>query len=121
VKTVLVVDDEFGITDALGDVLGEEGFHVVVARNGKDGLRRVGEQRPDIILLDYMMPVMDGRDMLKALQADPASRDIPVVTMSALARAQLPADFTPAAFLRKPFDIDMLLTELRRLLGEALA
>ncbi|HEX6242550.1 MAG TPA: response regulator, partial [Polyangiales bacterium] len=67
---MLVVDDEFGIVDSLSEVLSERGFTVVGAANGKDALRRVAERRPDLIVLDYMMPVMDGREMLRQLQAD---------------------------------------------------
>ncbi|HMI83756.1 MAG TPA: response regulator [Polyangiaceae bacterium] len=114
-KTVLVVDDEVGLADALGDVLRDEKFDVRIARNGMDGLKRVHEQRPDLILLDYMMPIMDGCEMLKALRADASYRDIPVLLMSAVATSNIPADCTVTAFLRKPFDIDTLMAELERL------
>ncbi len=117
-KTLLVVDDEAGIADALSDLLSDEGFRVLVARNGKEGLARIAEQRPDLILLDYMMPVMDGREMLKALQGDSAYQDIPVLMLSATPRSSIPPDCKPTAFLRKPFGIDRLLAEVGRLLGE---
>jgi CheY-like chemotaxis protein len=116
VKTLLVVDDEVGITDALNDLLSEEGFAVLIARNGKDGLKRIVEKRPDLILLDYMMPVMDGRELLLTLQGDPAYRDIPVILMSAMPQSSIPTDCKPAAFLRKPFALDLLLAEVGRLL-----
>ena len=116
-KTLLVVDDEVGITEALNDLLSEEGFHVLVAGNGKEALARMAEKRPDLLLLDYMMPVMDGRELLNALQGDAGSRNIPVLMMSAMPRSSLPRDCQPLAFLRKPFPIDRLLVEVRRLLG----
>ena len=116
-KTLLVVDDEDGILEALSDALSDEGYHVLIARNGKDGLKRLSETLPDLILLDYMMPVMDGRELLKALQAEPAWRHIPMVMMSAMPRSSLPPDCAPTAFLRKPFNLDTLLAELERLLG----
>lgn len=116
-KTLLVVDDEVGITEALNDLLSEEGFHVLVAATGKEALARLAEKRPDLILLDYMMPVMDGRDVLNALQCDAAHRHIPVLMMSAMPRSSLPLDCQPTAFLRKPFTIDRLLAEVHRLLG----
>jgi CheY-like chemotaxis protein len=119
VKTLLVVDDEAGITEALNDLLSEEGFHVLVAPNGRVALERVAEKRPDLILLDYMMPVMDGREVLLALQGDAATREIPVLMMSAVPRASLPPDCKPTAFLRKPFTIDRLLLDVNRLLGGA--
>ncbi len=115
-KTLLVVDDEVGVTEALQDLLSEEGFAVLTARNGKDGLKRIAEKRPDLILLDYMMPVMDGRELLLTVQADAAHRDIPVILMSAMPRSSIPQDCKPAAFLRKPFEIDQLLAEVGRLL-----
>jgi CheY-like chemotaxis protein len=117
VKTLLVVDDEVGITEALNDLLSEEGFHVLVAGTGKEALERIAGKRPDLILLDYMMPVMDGREVLNALQGDAVYRDIPVIMMSAMPRTSLPLDCQPVAFLRKPFTIDRLLAEVNRLLG----
>lgn len=117
-KTLLVVDDEAGITEALNDLLSEEGFHVLVAGNGKEALERIAGKRPDLILLDFMMPVMDGREVLTALRSDSATRDIPVLMMSAMPRSSLPLDCQPVPFLRKPFTIDRLLVEVRRLLGD---
>lgn len=117
-KTVLVVDDESGILESLEEVLGDEGFSVTIARNGKDALAKVASQRPDLVLLDYMMPVMDGRETLRALRNEPATRDLPVIMMSALPRKSLPADCVPDAFLRKPFEIDALLRELSRLVPD---
>ena len=114
-KTVLVVDDDFGIAEALSDVLSEEGFAVTVVRNGKDALRRVGEQKPDVILLDYMMPVMDGCQVMRALDGDAELRSIPVILMSAVPRASIPRDCNPFATLRKPFDIEVLLEVLQKL------
>jgi CheY-like chemotaxis protein len=116
VKTLLVVDDEVGITDALNDILSEEGFLVLVAPNGKVALERIAEKRPDLILLDYMMPVMDGREMLQALRGGSAHQDIPVILMSALPRSSIAVDCKPAVFLRKPFTIDQLLAAIGRLL-----
>jgi CheY-like chemotaxis protein len=112
-----VVDDEVGITDALNDLLSEEGFLVLVAGNGKEALARIAERRPDLILLDYMMPVMDGRELLLALQGDPVHRNIPVLMFSAIPRSSIPPDCKPTVFLRKPFSIDRLLAEVSRLLG----
>lgn len=116
-KRVLIVDDEFGIVDSLAEVLSEEGFAVSTASNGKDALRRLAEQRPDLILMDYMMPVMDGAQTLQAIRSDPALRDIPVLMMSSVPKANLPAKCAPNAFLRKPFDVDALLSVLGSLLA----
>jgi len=114
VKSVLVVEDEFGIADALSELLSDEGFQVTVARNGKDALKRVDEHVPDIILLDYMMPLLDGSEVLKALRGTPRYQHIPVLMMSAL--DGIPPDCRPNAFLRKPFDVDVLLAKVAALL-----
>ena len=117
-KTLLVVDDEVGITEALSELLSDEGFHVLVAFNGKEGLERIAEKRPDLILLDYMMPVMGAREMLSSLRGDAAYQNIPVILMSAVPRSSIALDCQPTIFLRKPFSIDRLLAEVRRLLGD---
>jgi CheY-like chemotaxis protein len=117
VKAILIVDDEFGIVDSLAEMLSEEGFAVSTASNGKDALRRIAERRPDLILMDYMMPVMDGAETLQTIRSDLALRDIPVVLMSSVPKANLPAQCVPTGFLRKPFDVDALLSMLASLLA----
>ena len=67
--TVLVVDDEFGIVDVLETILTDEGYRVLTACNGKQGLVRLAEQKPDVILLDFMMPILGGDGMLRAMAA----------------------------------------------------
>ena len=103
---VLVVDDEFGILRLLEDVLTDEGHDVLVAVNGKQALERAAEKRPDMVLTDYMMPVMDGAELIKALAVDPVLAGVPVVMMSSLPEAVV-AERCPSytAFVRKPFKI----------------
>ncbi|KMO31353.1 histidine kinase [Methylobacterium variabile] len=104
--TVLIVDDEFGIAELLDAVLADDGHTVVTAANGRQGLARVAAGRPDMIFLDFMMPVMDGPTMLAALAADPQTRGIPVVLMSSMPEETVRARCgSHAAFLRKPFRI----------------
>jgi CheY-like chemotaxis protein len=116
-KRVLVVDDEVVIADAIAAVLQDEGYDVVVAANGQEGLARARESRPDVILADVMMPVMDGEEMVRCLRAEGATSTVPVVVMSAVyqSREQLP--FGHFAFLAKPFDLDTLLDTIARALG----
>jgi len=115
VKRVLIVDDEFGIVEALSDVLGEEGLAVSTARNGRDALKRAAEARPDLILCDYMMPVMDGLQFLTELRKTDAAT--PVVLMTAVKQEQLPTDLEVAAVLQKPFGVNELLAVVKRLLA----
>ena len=104
---LLIVDDEVAILEALTDILSVEGYEVATAANGAEGLKQVHEARPDLILLDMMMPVMDGQEMLRRLKEDPALQGIPVVVMSAgrVTKAELQG----SRFLAKPFELDDLL------------
>jgi CheY-like chemotaxis protein len=106
-NTILVVDDDAAITEVLDEILSVEGYRTVVAENGAEGLERARSHSPELVLLDLMMPVMDGWQMLAAMQRDPALRRIPVVVMSAAppARGTLPC----VALLHKPFQLESLL------------
>jgi CheY-like chemotaxis protein len=122
-KTILIVDDEFGIVDALRELLTEEGYHVITAANGREGLARLAAERPDLVLLDLMMPILGGRETLRVMRTTPELRDIPVVLMSAAPqRTALLDDETArelSGFLSKPFEIRVLFDLLERLLGAA--
>jgi DNA-binding response OmpR family regulator len=104
---LLIVDDEVAILEALTDILSVEGYEVATAANGAEGLKRAGEERPDLILLDLMMPVMDGQEMLRRLKESTDLRTIPVVVMSAgrVSKSELQG----SRFLAKPFELDDLL------------
>ena len=90
---------------------------MVVARNGREGLARVAARRPDVILSDIMMPVLDGLGMGRALHDDPAYRTIPLVFMSAVPLPPTARAGPHAAFLRKPFALDDVLNTIARVLG----
>jgi CheY-like chemotaxis protein len=116
--TVLVVDDEFGIAEVLTEILGDAGYHVLTAIHGRQALEQIAETRPDVILLDFMMPVLNGPGTLAALAADPAHRDIPVVLMSSLPEASVAEQASGySAFLRKPFRVAAVLEAIARALG----
>lgn len=102
---ILVVDDEYSIAEVLEAALADAGHEVVTAMNGRQGLERIRERQPDLVLLDFMMPVMDGPAVLKALREDPAQRDLPAIVMSSLPESVVAAAAkgTYTAFLRKPF------------------
>jgi DNA-binding response OmpR family regulator len=119
-KTILIVDDEHGIVDALSEVLRDEGLHVVSAPNGLLGLQKLAHARVDAVILDLMMPILDGKAMLQRMRASTAHATIPVILMSAVPEAvafAAPVQPPPYdAFLRKPFDLDELLAVLMQLL-----
>ena len=115
---ILVVDDEFSIVETLAEILSWEGYKVAVAQNGKRALDVVAREKPSLILLDFMMPVMDGLQFLKKLRSDPAFRDVPVTLMTAAALPPAPPqDARWDAVLRKPFELPVLLNLVRRLAG----
>jgi CheY-like chemotaxis protein len=116
--TVLVVDDEFGIVDVLETILTDEGYRVVTACNGKQGLARLSEEKPEVILLDFMMPIVSGGEMLRAMAAEPAYQRIPVIMISSLREDVIAERCTGyAAFLHKPFRVAAVLSTVARVLG----
>ncbi|AEI64041.1 response regulator [Corallococcus macrosporus] len=116
-KRLLIVDDELAIVEALQDILSVEGYDIVTAFNGAEGLQRLADGKPDLVLLDLMMPVMDGREMLRRMREDPRLRGIPVVVMSA-GRISDEERRSSARFLAKPFELDVLLDTIAELLVE---
>ena len=115
---VLVVEDERNVAELLDAVLTGEGYQVLVAMNGREGLDLLARRRPQLVLCDHMMPVMDGATMLQAMMADPALRGIPVIMMSAMREvsvAQWCSGYV--AFLHKPFKLLELLDVVKRTLG----
>lgn len=103
---ILVVEDEFAIASLLVDVLTDDGHRVLTAANGRQALDRMAVERPDLILSDYMMPVMDGGALLDALASDDRFRSIPVVLMSSMPEDAVAARCSGfAQFVRKPFSI----------------
>jgi CheY-like chemotaxis protein len=80
--TILIVEDETPLQDVLSDVLSKRGYEIVTASNGKEGLERARETQPDLILLDIIMPVMDGLEMLRTLREDEEGRAIDVVLLT---------------------------------------
>jgi len=118
--TVLVVDDEALIAMALEAALEDAGYRVETAANGRQGLERLAEARADIVLLDMMMPVMNGPAMLKAMAADPGLRNIPVIVLSSLPEPTIRAQADGvAAILRKPYTADQVLDAIRQILDGA--
>ena len=115
---VLIVEDEVGIVRLLDDVLTDEGHRVLIAANGQQALELAAGERPDLIVTDFMMPVMDGAALLKSLAVDPALATIPVIVMSSMPEAAVAERCTGyALFLRKPFRIFDVIDIVAELLG----
>ena len=100
---VLIVEDDSDSREAIRDVLIEEGFEVREAKNGLEALESIGEQTPDVVLLDLVMPVMKGEPVIQILRA--ARRSIRIVVMTASKIAAVAGSVQ----LTKPFSLDDLL------------
>lgn len=110
---VLVVDDEPMVRDTLGQFLAEEGYVVDTAVDGADALDRVRAAKPDAILLDLMMPGMNGRQFLQALREDPEYQQVPVLIMTAVHGLEVNLSTIGASeVVEKPFQIEDLLNKV---------
>lgn len=117
-KRVLVVDDDTAILESIGAVLEMDGYDVSVATDGLEALDQVSADRPDLILLDLMMPRMDGYAFAAELRRRETLPKVPIVVLTADGRIRQKADRMGAeGFLSKPFDVSTLLTEVARLAG----
>ena len=117
---VLVVDDDPVIVKLLQVNFEMEGYTVVTANDGAEGLERARAEHPDIVLLDIMMPKMDGLEVTRALKADEATKSIPIILLSAKAQSsdvQAGRDMGADDYLTKPFDPLELLDRVSELLG----
>jgi len=112
--TVLAIDDERATHDLLERELSAKGYRVLHALGGREGLQLAREMRPDAIMLDVVMPELDGWAVLRELKADPALRDIPVVLVTILGDREMGYALGAADYLTKPIDTDALLRALDR-------
>lgn len=106
---VLVAEDELDIRELLVDILEDAGHEVVVAEDGATALRKARKHHPEIILLDVMMPVKDGLQVLEHLKSDPVTRSITVIMVTAKGQTQdeIQARFAGAwDYITKPFEAD---------------
>jgi CheY-like chemotaxis protein len=100
-STILLVDDEPDILVVLELLLAAQGYRVIATRNGAEALEAASACSPQLVISDWMMPVMDGAQLYRCFQGIPSLKEIPFVFMSA---AVPPAEILGKAFLRKPFD-----------------
>ena len=121
-KTILIVDDEVDIRDILRIRLANQpGFRILEAANGPDALELTRQQRPDLIILDWLMPGLSGMDVLKALRESPELPAIPVIMMTV--KSELSAQVQGqamgvVAYLIKPFDATRLMETVQKALKE---
>ncbi len=120
ISKVLVVDDDPAILEICSDLLQAEGYEVSVATNGLQAVEQAHQRTPNVVLMDIMMPIMDGIEACRRIKADHNTADIPVVLMSARTNlTRQSQDLVHAdALVAKPFDIDYLLSTIAGLVGE---
>jgi CheY-like chemotaxis protein len=113
---ILVAEDDPSVRLTLEFVLSDEGFEVLLAADGQEALEMARELRPDAILLDQIMPKLNGKEVLSALRSDSATSAIPVFVLTGMTPAD-PSEWADAKFIGKPFTPDVLVDHIRRALG----
>lgn len=115
-QTVLIVEDDLGLQETLEAILDYEGYTVCIAGDGLEALQKLEAVTPSVILLDLMMPRMDGFAFLEALEVRGLRHAFPIILLTADSRAAQKAEVAGAdGFLAKPFTIDALLEAIERL------
>lgn len=110
-KTILIIDDDVHLQAVLDIALRNEGYQVVLASDGEEGLRFISDAQPDLVLSDVMMPNMDGVEFFYAIRDRLLGSDIPIIMMTALSRKDWfdELEMEGAVFLQKPFEMERLL------------
>jgi DNA-binding response OmpR family regulator len=120
--TVLLIEDDPLFGALVEEVLGHEGYAVVWRTTGPEGLNAATTEAPDVVLLDLMLPEVDGWTVLRELKRNPATRGMPVIMASAVVDRSTDIERSLAqAVLRKPFGIEELLTTVRNVLERSSA
>lgn len=121
---ILVVDDEIYIVHILDFSLGMEGYEVVTALDGEQALEKLKAERPDLIVLDIMMPKLDGYEVCKNVKGNPDTAHIPVILLSAKGRnvdQKMGFDVGADDYITKPFSPRKLVERINQLLGQAVS
>jgi two-component system, OmpR family, phosphate regulon response regulator PhoB len=117
--TILVVEDEAALLALLRYNLERQGFHVEEATDGQEALLRIAEAKPDLVLLDWMLPAMSGIEVCRQIRRRPATRDLPVIMVTARTEDQdavRALDTGADDYIAKPFAVEALLARIRALL-----
>ncbi len=120
-RKIMAVDDEDSILELLRAVLESAGYGVVTASSGEEAIRKLATEKPDLILLDMMMPGMSGRETCEKIRADPKNKDVKVafVTVAKFSEAGKGKlkDMGVLDYITKPFDNDDLLARVKKMLS----
>src|SRR5213076_312213 len=114
-KTILVVDDDVELADGLRVVLERQGYRVIQARDGQQGKKQIYDQRPDLVILDMMMPRMGGYPVLEHFRGKPDAPPIIMITANEGSRHKAYAEYLGVIdYIRKPFAMERLLEAVER-------
>ena len=120
-KRILIVEDEMSIVQLLMMVLAKENYEVHTCQSGRDAIAKMKQIRPHLVLLDVMLPGMDGRSVVSIMGEDEELNSIPVLIISALVESE--AMFRPypqvKGFCAKPFELKALVVKVKQCLGDA--
>lgn len=117
---ILVVDDEVNITQILEFSIGSEGYDVISASNGEEAIEKARREQPDLIILDVMMPRIDGYEACRILKANPLTKNIPVMLLTAKGRdidKRLGYEVGAADYIVKPFSPNKLIDRINERLA----
>jgi len=120
-KKILVVDDELDVQSILSFRLEINGYSVIVASDGEEGLEKIKKENPDLVLLDLMLPKMNGFEICRMVKFDDRLKGLPIIILSALDKEEdrkKALDSGADAYFLKPFDLEGLLTKIKLLLPD---
>jgi two-component system cell cycle response regulator DivK len=119
-KRILVVEDQEDNRQILRDLLGNAGYEMTEAENGQDGVAAATEQRPDLILMDIQLPIMDGYEATRRIKANPALKNIPIIAVTSYALSGDEGKALAAgcdAYVTKPYSPRQLLAKVKEFLA----
>jgi len=121
-KKILFVEDESALQKTFGDVLGQEGYKVVSALDGEMGLKMAKTEKPDLILLDLILPKMHGFEVLKELKEDETTKDIPIIVLTnleSMGDVEKALELGATTYLVKAsYTLEEVVTKIKKALGE---
>jgi len=121
-KKILLVEDEAALQKTFGDVLGQEGYNVVGAMDGETGLKMAKTEKPDMILLDLVLPKMHGFEVLKQLKEDEETKDIPIIVLTnleAMGDVEKALELGATTYLVKAsYTLEEVVQKIKKALGE---
>jgi len=121
-KTILLVEDESALQKTFGDLLSKEGYEVIAALDGEAGFRLAKSKKPDLILLDLILPKMHGFDVLKNLKAGPETKEIPIIILTNLEDmkdVETALEMGATTYLVKAqYTLDEIVEKIKNVLGD---